>query len=130
MALAYFFFPLSFEKKLFCHFTIQLTHNSTIISKEKDRCVKAWENSSNTGNIETLSYFNKTDIKLYFLTSHLLNIHKAFSKHVHFKPLQKKTWHTFCTVQKSISVIHQSCNTSLVLFSRWQTTLKKQGSVI
>lgn len=24
MALAYFFFPLSFEKKLFCHFTIQL----------------------------------------------------------------------------------------------------------
>lgn len=42
------------------------------------------------------------DIKVLFLTGHLLNIHKAFPRHTHFKPLSENRGTHTTALQKRL----------------------------
>jgi len=70
-------------------------------------------------------------IKLLFLTSHLLNIHKAFPRHTHFKPLSENGGTHNVPLQNSLSVTHQSQDYPLLCsFHYMADYTEKKSSVI
>lgn len=118
--------PLSFEKikHNFCHITIQ-QHNS------KRTEILKLENTVDR-HVELLNQINSMDIKLLFLTSYLLNIPKAFPRHIHFKPLSENGGTHTVPLQNRVYQSYISSTNILfsVLFSTWLGYTKKKHSVI
>lgn len=72
-----------------------------------------------------LTQINSMDIKVLFLTGHLLNMQKASPRHTHFKPLsENRGTHTVALQKRVYQPYFSPMTIHWLFFNTWQTTTK------